>query len=443
MKIGIYGGIANNMYVFAKAFNACGVDICYIRDRSDRFPFSQPIWEDLELSLNYEEVSQAVNWSWGDWSAIESKLGWEQPDWVFDPLKTSLDFTPKYKFDDCSFYDQLLLWRYLSSSPYRVSVLQKMRECNVLLVCGVEGSILARLSGRPYIIWPYGADLLHAAGLLRSPIYKPIKYISHSFIHRQLTKAFQSAICIGNHEPSGITSDYYGAETYIQRLNVVFMPIPIPVRVRHPVARRKSDMFNLLKEQGVVIPQDAVVGFVPSRIDYEWKGQDKLLQAIDELQVQLRSAKVRFVFSGWGTDFYNARNFARDNKIDDLTIFLDVALSKPLLFKYYLAADFVVDQFNVGMYGTSALEAMASGGPLMIWLNENYERSWGKPPVINVHTVDEIFTALKNIIEGKINLDVMGNELQAWMGRIHGPAGVVNSLMEIFNNPINIAKGWR
>ena len=47
MKIGLYGGMANNMYALAKGMAAEGADVCFIRDRSDRYPFSQPLWDDV------------------------------------------------------------------------------------------------------------------------------------------------------------------------------------------------------------------------------------------------------------------------------------------------------------------------------------------------------------------------------------------------------------
>ena len=88
MKIGFYGGMANNMYVFAKAFHAAGVDVCFIRDRSDKYPFSQPVWEDQSFTMHYEEVPRASGWSWERWSQQERDVGWIPPTWMVDPLET-------------------------------------------------------------------------------------------------------------------------------------------------------------------------------------------------------------------------------------------------------------------------------------------------------------------------------------------------------------------
>ncbi len=201
-------------------------------------------------------------------------------------------------------------------------------------------------------------------------------------------------------------------------------------------------MGALLASRGLTLPENALVGFIPSRLDYECKGQDKLLQAVVRLQHRARAVGLRLVFSGWGIDLELAREFARKTAIDDIVMFLDVALSKPLLFEFYLAADFVVDQFNLGMYGTSALEAMASGSPLMIWLNQSYERSWGAPPVINAHTVEEIETVLGRLVDGEFDLERDGAELQNWLESVHNPDRVVKHLLECYACPESVEKGW-
>ena len=431
MKIGLYGGIANNIYVFAKALAAFGSDVCFIRDRSDRFPFSQPVWEDVEFRLPYETVVNAQTWSWDRWTGIETDLGWVSPPWLFDPLGVPFSrpqVTPLLRNP----WDAYGLRRYLSL-PHRSAILNKMRQCDVLLVCGIEGSILANLSGKPYVIWPHGGDMMIAAGLLKPNWRRLRQRIVQSIVRRELVSAFANSICVGCHEPTGISTDYYGAEHFIRRQNIAFLPIPIPIRTRPPPQERRRALDDLLSEMGLEIPSDAIIGFVPSRLDYEWKGQDRLLQALVKMDQRGQASKLHLIFSGWGNDFKAAQHFSAKHGVADRIFFLDSALSKPLLFRFYLAADFVIDQFKLGMYGTSALEAMACGAPLMIWLNESYERPWGAPPVIQAQTSEDIAVALQKILDGRIDLEQCGQALQAWLGRVHNPLTVVRDLLSKFS----------
>jgi hypothetical protein len=441
VKIGFYGGIANNMYVFAKAFHAAGVDVCYIRDRFDRYPFSQPVWEDQPFTMHYEEVPRASRWDWVRWTQKERDVGWTPPAWLVDPMEPASAQATPVGLSDLSILDRLSTRRFLRA-PHRANALSAMRDCDVLIVCGIEGSILARFSSKPYIIWPHGGDLMIAAGMLQPPVYQFRHRVVHGIMARQLRSAFGGAICVGNHEPSGISSAYLGAERYIQRLHVVFMPIPIPVRPRADATARRELLSVLLREVGLDMDPGGLTGFVPSRIDYRWKGQDRLLSAILMRKSVLRAARTRIIFSGWGEDLQHAKNFAAQNDIADITSFLDVAISKPLLFRFYDCVDFAVDQFTLGMYGTAALEAMAGGCPLMIWLNNAYERSWGTPPVLNVSTQEQIAQGLENIAGGRYDLEAAGRDLQDWMDRTHGARRVIPEVIAAFENRGAVPRGW-
>lgn len=441
MKIGFFGGVANNMYVFAKSFFEFGVDVCFIRDRSDLYPFSQPLWEDIELTQGYAEVSKAAAWTWDKWNELERHEGWQPPNWIYDPRHAETGTTggPDRKYG--KILDRLTANRYLRA-PSRKAVLAKMEECDALMVCGVEGTILARLSGKPFIAWPHGGDLMLAAGMFMPSVWKFRQHLVYRILSHHLRLAFREAICIGNHEPSGITTSFFGAENYVRNLNVVYMPIPIPLRPRPPIEERRKQMGVLLSRVGVNVNGKSLVGFVPSRVDYKWKGQDRLLKAVVAIQDEMRKSAACLVFAGWGDDLATAKRFSQENQIEDVVFFFDVALSKPLLFRFYQAADFVVDQFTLGMYGTAALEAMAAGCPLMTWLNQEYQRSWGTPPVMNARTPTEIEAELRAILNGQYDLDAMGADLQRWMSRTHDPKRVVSNVMAIFANPGSAARGW-
>jgi glycosyltransferase involved in cell wall biosynthesis len=432
MKIGLYGGMANNMYVFAKALASQGIEVCFIRDRGDRYPMSQPVWEDVPFSMGYDEVPRAAFWGWEKWKQREQELKWVAPNWLFDPAAESRrDLKPRPSRTG-GIVDTRFAARYLSVA-YRASALSCMQACDVLIVCGIEGSILANASGRPYIIVPHGGDLMIAAGLLQPKFYRVRAKLIHTMLRRQLVSAYANAVCIGVHEPTAFATHFYGAEHFFKKHKSCFVAIPFSLRERPAVDERRQRLCTVLAGLGFEAPSSAYVGFVPSRVDYEWKGHDRLLHALERLNRDDRLSRIHLIFSGWGNDFDTARRFVEDTGLHRRVTFLDCALSKPLLFQFYLNADFVVDQFIVGMTGTSALEAMACGAPLITWINGAAERPWGAPPVLQARTAGEIAAVLERLSSGDLDLDQAGKALQEWLSRLHNPATVVRSVLEIFD----------
>jgi len=431
MRIGFYCGLANNMYVFATSLAAEGVDVCFIRDRSDRYPMSQPVWEDIPFRLGYSDVLLAASWEWHRWTQLERDVGWKTPDWLADPLTVTdvnAALTPPGKQD---FLDSSFLRLYVRERN-RTPVLQMMKSCDALFVSGIEGSVLAYGSGVPYIIFPFGGDLMVAAGLFKPKLHHVRLRFVHAMVRRQLVAAYRHAACIASHEPTALATDFYGSELFLRQHKLARIPMPFAVRERGDPASRRQQMECLLEEMGIPAPSGRLLGFVPSRIDYEWKGQDRLLRALAGLVREGKASEIHLVFSGWGKDFEQARKFVQEKGLAKQCTFLDCALSKPLLYRFYLSADFVVDQFIVGMCGTSALEAMACAAPLVTWINSSVERSWGMPPVLQARTEDEIAVVLSDISEGRIDLDAAGTRVQEWMARNYHPRAATDSLLAAF-----------
>lgn len=426
MKIGLYGGMANNMYVYAKAFSAAGVDVCFIRDRSDCYPISQPVWEDLEFRISYEDVRNAGDWNVNRLTELEEKLHWQAPQWLHDPLEEIVSDTVETSPRGLSFFDRRWARRY-AAAGHRPGVISLMQQCDALMVCGIEGCILANASGMPYIIWPHGGDMMIAAGLLQPPSRMIRERLHHRLLVRQLDAAFRNAICIVSHESTAFTNDYFGAEKYMRQFAFEFLGFPIAKRDRMSISMRRQALFQLLLEAGVEMSGERLIGFVPSRVDYEWKGQDRLLSALNRCDALVRS-KLLFVFTGWGNHFAEAKRFVEDNDLGGCVVFLDSVLSKPLLYRFYMCADFVIDQFILGMFGTAALEAVSCGAPLITWLNESYDRPWGAPPVIQARTSDDLVSVVQNIAAGHIDLEAQGADLQRWMEPLHSVPSVIRDL---------------
>jgi glycosyltransferase involved in cell wall biosynthesis len=241
---------------------------------------------------------------------------------------------------------------------------------------------------------------------------------------------------VGAHEPTALGADFYGAEHFFRKQKKYFLAIPMRRKERLGQEARRLRLGKLLRGLHIEPPSTSYVGFVPSRVDFQWKGQDRLLEGLRALRASGKAKNIHFIFAGWGSDFERARQRVLEWGISHQVTFLPCALSKPLLFDFASSADFVVDQFVVGMTGTSALEAMACASPVMMWVNDTVERPWGQPPVIQARTARDIERKLDDISAGRLDLERIGREQQEWVCRLHDPAKVTRGLQDRFAEAI-------
>jgi hypothetical protein len=90
------------------------------------------------------------------------------------------------------------------------------------------------------------------------------------------------------------------------------------------------------------------------------------------------------------------------------------------LIEYFSQSDVVIDQFNLGILGMIAMEAMAQAKPVMIHIDKNcwplvYDE---EPPVINCHTEDEIYQAILAWSDRK-KLQALGERAEKWVRKYH------------------------
>jgi len=416
MRIGLYGGVANNMYVMAKALAETDHQVTFVRDVWDNYPFSQPVWEDMEFTLTYEEVADTDGFSRERWQEKEQLLGWIPPPYVKTPPWDQAWMNPSGK----GFIGRCMRALARMRMLHLKHVNDLLAQNDLLIVCGIDGAILASRTGLPYIIWPHGGDIRLAAGLGSLPEEWRSQLITR-FKRALLKRAFMNANFVGSHDPTGIGGHIGNMSFFLERLRFGWLPIPLKERRRDERCMRLSclnDLLSSLMGESVAgkLSAEELICFIPSRVDFFWKGQDRLLRALAG-----KGLPVFLIFAGWGQDYERARVLARDFDLEDRTLFLPVALSKPLLFKLFDSVDLVIDQFLSGSYGTSAVEAMAAGVPVMMAIDEQswHRRGWLPPPVINVSSEQEIAQAFIDILDGKIDLDQCSQSVREWFSQTH------------------------
>jgi glycosyltransferase involved in cell wall biosynthesis len=98
------------------------------------------------------------------------------------------------------------------------------------------------------------------------------------------------------------------------------------------------------------------------------------------------------------------------------------------------ACDVVADQFTYGFYGISALEAMAVGRPVLVHLDPHGLKKFGvePPPVVSVHTEEEICDALGRLADDRSGAEAIGAQAREWMIRYHGWEPVVDRYLDLY-----------
>lgn len=428
MRIGLYGGLANNCYIFANVLNKAGQNVVFVRDRIDRYAFSQPVWEDAAFVMGYGDVTESSSFSWEHWERIEIEQQWQSPNWVVDPL--SFQSEPSGG-GTAPGWLRPLGYKYVRQGKHRPSVVATMQTCDVLLVCGIEAAILAMMSGRPYIIWPHGGDIRMAAGLASPP--KGIRVrMSFELQKVLLLAAYEQAAYVGTHDPKALGGSAGDVGKALRKTSLIHLPIPALSKFRASKSERTPRLAALCQSLGLPPLQGDVIGLVPSRVDFTWKGHDLLLGALKRVTGRER---LHLIFSGWGNDYTQAKTYVAQHGLRDQVTFLPFSLSKPILAEFFSLVDFAVDQFRfMGTYGTALVEALAAGCPTLMWIEEQAfaARGWEPPPVINAESEADIVRSLELIACGSIDLEAASQSSLAWIQRVHAPEAVLPNLLRRF-----------
>lgn len=409
--IGLYGATCNNLYVFAKALHRHEIALKLILDRKDNFPHSQPVWEDLDLFFTAGFDFRSINWD-----TFEKEQNWAPPPYYVTPRSDPLGWKTILRESRLAWPLRFLAARWLRSQKDAVGVFEEMRTCSFLIVCGTEAAVLAMLSGVPYMIFPHGSDMRLAIGAT------PKKGWKGKIIEQLCVQAFRRALCIGSQLPDA--SAEVPLSDYRRHFKVERLPLPYEVIPRLPQAERRQRLIELFQRLDQPLPPAEHYAFVPSRINFHWKGHDRLLAAIKEAG---SANKLHFIFLGWGDDYLSAMATVKEQGLSEQVTILPIFCSKGFLYRFFEAADFILDELNgSGSYGTALSEAMSRGCPIVSWVGDMFDQpGWEAPPVLHARSQAELKEFILKLSAGQIDLDAQATLSQEWFRRVHSEAAVV------------------
>lgn len=190
-------------------------------------------------------------------------------------------------------------------------------------------------------------------------------------------------------------------------------------------------------------PEDLLF-FMPSHLDWgvvdnaagrsSTKGNDRFIRAFARYVSENNRAHA--VILDRGADRGVARELVEELGIGRHVTMLP-QMPKNELVRHYRMADVIVDQFDVGAFGTTGLEAMSCGKPLMIYINNSCADQCypERPPVLNARTEDEILEQIKLASVGSFRSEIAGNARE-WILKYHKSSLVADRLISIYEDAL-------
>lgn len=430
MRIGLFGGMANNLYLFGKALADVGLDVVQVRDRTDSFAFSQPSWEDVHATLDQRQIADSHLWPRSEWNWYEEQWEWQAPSWLLDPAEDGP--FPNGVGQHLASDIRRSLLEHVGGSPQLRAAFAELMRCDVLLSGSINGHLMALLSGKPYVVFPHGGDIQIAAGLLAPPLWHPVERLRHHRLSNLLAEACRQAVAVGATDPTGQGGHLGDASGLMTQVRHVFLPIPLQITSRPDAAGRACRLDELCRLLGISRPSQPIIGVCPARLEFYMKGQDRLIRALDGHK------DIHMLFLGWGSDYESAVRLATELGVADQVSFIRRCVSKPIIYDLVRACDFTADQFCFGLYGSAATEAMSVGAPLMAYIDEECFRRTGRqiPGIINVSTTAQIAQVFSGIEAGNLDLERIGVECSRFVEKTNAPGAVVNTLCNIYRGSI-------
>ncbi len=385
--------MANNGYNNAKALRKSGMDVDLIITSSVLNPFAAVEWEEgifgpevSQNNFNFETVVAA------------GKL-WDRPKWVkYYDTQLFKNHRPAFKiwFEGLQLYDLI--------------------EDYDILELHVPFPIMS-----PFFKVPC---LVYEAGWIRE--FPRGSVYSDFLACRGYAKA--DRILVTNIDMWRI----FDSLDYIDQGRVLYMPFSIDYEKYRPIQVTELRR-TLVKDSDIFLLQ-------PSRQHWEYKGNDKVFKALKKLSMEYDNIKLWA--AEWGKDIAKSKFLVEELAIADKVLWFQ-PISKLKLIEYFNAADIILDQFPEpsnenqiwGAWGTTALEAMSCGKPVLMYYDtegiERYIKE--KPYAINSLSVDDIYTNLKMLIESPPLREEIGKKSREWIKRMHGPEVVAKRYQELIS----------
>lgn len=175
----------------------------------------------------------------------------------------------------------------------------------------------------------------------------------------------------------------------------------------------------------------------PQGLENSWsKRNDIMIRGLGRLRSNRPDLKFLVVMFEWGREVELSKALIAECGLADRVRWFPIC-SKPMLKKFYGAADLVLDQFNagIGTFGAVVPEAFACAKPVMLNYREDLHR-WcfpELPPVIAASDEQEVANMLSSLLSQPDRLRDLGQRGREWFLRYHSAGRVIDDLIDVYS----------
>ncbi|HEV3237594.1 MAG TPA: glycosyltransferase [Gemmataceae bacterium] len=212
-----------------------------------------------------------------------------------------------------------------------------------------------------------------------------------------------------------------------------FCPHPVDEEVFKPAA---IDSPLRLELQAKYDAEHVLIA--PARQNWAVKGNDRLFRAFAELTG--RGVRAVLVIPGWGQEIARSKELCQSLNISHRVAWI-APVSEPVLLKYFQAADLVLDQFILGVFGLVTCKALSCGKTVLT----SYDRkthAWcfaEHPPLVDCRSEKEIMDAMFGLLQAPNRIAEIGQDARRWVEAHHSKREVQRILLEVMKKAIDHA----
>lgn len=369
------------------------------------------------------------------------------------------DSTMRPESDDPSLADGYPEWihqgRYNSGlarlMPWTSRLVKDLRGFD-LVVVSYNGPMFAQFVGRPWCFLVTGGDLTTMPFPLRFRTWYPTcrKQLLMLLVAAWQRRGIRRATTIWTQGFSPFKSALRRLRIEPARISTRYLPVLLDTSVFSTAARETS----VIDRSHVVGDADFVV-FHPSRLMIDdtarlratgqWKANDILIRGFG-LFVASGAAKRPVLVMPLRTaspDVATAENLIASLGIENNVVWVrpdrPEGFPRHEVLSFYQWADVVADDFGIGWFGAVVLEGLASGKPVLSFVDEEVMSTmYPWHPIVSANTPDGVAHALEQLHRDAAYRQELGRRGRLWIEEYHSFESIVQRYMAAIKEAASI-----